>query len=167
MYKFICIYICVYIYIYIYVCVCTYISIFVYIYSYIYIHIYIHIHTYIYMCIYIYIYMYIHIYSGTRGDVPRLQQSRVTFFFFFITLKPRVKWYKSLWALNTSPPRNRCTLTSHGLGFRSVALGPGLRSVPSSGFSRQVLLPCWVYSLIPIPWIQHTGAPKLNSGVRG
>ena len=31
------------------------------------------------------------------------------FFFFFIPLKPRVEWYKSLWALNTSPPRNRCT----------------------------------------------------------
>ena len=30
-------------------------------------------------------------------------------FFFFIALKPRVELYKSLWALNTSPPRNRCT----------------------------------------------------------
>jgi len=28
-------------------------------------------------------------------------------FFFFITLKPRVEWYKSLWASNTRPPRNR------------------------------------------------------------
>ena len=27
--------------------------------------------------------------------------------FFFITLQPRVEWYTSLWALNTSPPRNR------------------------------------------------------------
>jgi len=31
------------------------------------------------------------------------------FLFFFITLKPRVECYQSLWALNTSPPRNRCT----------------------------------------------------------
>ena len=29
------------------------------------------------------------------------------FLLFFITLKPRVEWYKSLCALNTSPPRNR------------------------------------------------------------
>ena len=29
------------------------------------------------------------------------------FSFFFITLKPRVESYKSLRALNTSPPRNR------------------------------------------------------------
>ena len=28
------------------------------------------------------------------------------FFFFFNTLMPRVEWYKSLCALNTSPPRN-------------------------------------------------------------
>ena len=34
--------------------------------------------------------------------------------FFFITLEPRVEWYTSLWALNTSPPRNRFTF----LGFR-------------------------------------------------
>ena len=35
-----------------------------------------------------------------------------TFFFFFlftVTLTHRVESYKSLWALNTSPPRNRCT----------------------------------------------------------
>ena len=31
------------------------------------------------------------------------------FFFFFITLEPRVDRYTSLRALNTSPPRNRCT----------------------------------------------------------
>ena len=31
------------------------------------------------------------------------------FFFFFITLKPRVEWCKSLCALNTIPPRNRFT----------------------------------------------------------
>ena len=31
------------------------------------------------------------------------------FFFFFISLKPRVESFKSLWALNTSPPRNRFT----------------------------------------------------------
>ena len=30
-------------------------------------------------------------------------------FFFFITLKPWVEWCKSLWASNTSPPRNRFT----------------------------------------------------------
>ena len=28
------------------------------------------------------------------------------FSFFFITLEPRVDWYKSLWALSTSPPWN-------------------------------------------------------------
>jgi len=32
-------------------------------------------------------------------------------FFFFITLKPRVEWCTSLWALTTSPPWNR---SSHG-----------------------------------------------------
>jgi len=32
-----------------------------------------------------------------------------SFFFFFITLEPRVERYKSLWSLNTSPPRNRLT----------------------------------------------------------
>ena len=30
-------------------------------------------------------------------------------FFFCITLEPRVEWYTSPWALNTSPPRNRLT----------------------------------------------------------
>jgi len=29
--------------------------------------------------------------------------------FFFMSLQPRVEWYTSLWALNTSPPRNRFT----------------------------------------------------------
>ena len=35
------------------------------------------------------------------------------FFFFFITLEPRVEWYNNLWALNTSPPRSSvwCTRT--------------------------------------------------------
>ena len=27
------------------------------------------------------------------------------FFFFFITLEPAIEWYKSLYALNASPPR--------------------------------------------------------------
>jgi len=36
---------------------------------------------------------------------------RAPFFFFLcITLKPRVEWYKSLWTLNTSLPRNRFKL---------------------------------------------------------
>ena len=33
----------------------------------------------------------------------------VFLFFFLITLQPRAKWYTSLWALNSSPPRNRFT----------------------------------------------------------
>ena len=33
----------------------------------------------------------------------------VFFFFFVITLGLGVEWYKSLWALNTSPPRKRFT----------------------------------------------------------
>jgi len=46
---------------------------------------------------------------------------------FFITLKPRVERYKSLCALNTSPPRNRLTFTLMGylrnlFDFRCVVL---------------------------------------------
>ena len=36
-------------------------------------------------------------------------QGKPATFFFFVTLEPRVEWYQSLCALNTSPPRNHCT----------------------------------------------------------
>ena len=46
-----------------------------------------------------------------RFRIMFVSESRPTLslFFFFITLKPTVEWYKSLWALHTSPQRNRFT----------------------------------------------------------
>ena len=41
--------------------------------------------------------------------MDRLHVTSFFFFFFCITLKPRVEWYKSLWALTMRPPRNRFT----------------------------------------------------------
>ena len=43
-----------------------------------------------------------------RVDWSRSPQSGTVSFFLFTNLKRRVEWYKSLWALNTSPPRNHC-----------------------------------------------------------
>ena len=38
-----------------------------------------------------------------------MHETRACFFFLLITLKPRVEWYNNLWALHTSPHRNRPT----------------------------------------------------------
>ena len=88
----------------------TYLYVSIYIYVYIYTHIYVYI--YIYICIYIYMYVYPHI-------MPGVEVRRQPSFFFFIILKPRVEWYKSIWALNTSPPRNRCTFLPSSLCGRA------------------------------------------------
>jgi len=56
-----------------------------------------------------------------RAHRPRLPgHGRCRSTFFFITLKPRVECYKSLWALNTSPPRNLFTF----LRSRSTRVPP-------------------------------------------
>ena len=48
--------------------------------------------------------------------ILQMSDTKVFFFFVSINLKPRVEWYKSLWALNTSPPRNRRSTTSWSRG---------------------------------------------------
>ena len=45
---------------------------------------------------------------GLVGNPGLYQKGPHQLFLFYITLKPRVERYKSLRALNTSPPRNRC-----------------------------------------------------------
>jgi len=43
------------------------------------------------------------------GEANGLVLKHALLVFFFITLQPRVEWYTSLWALNTSPARNHFT----------------------------------------------------------
>ena len=42
----------------------------------------------------------------------------INFFFVFATLEPRVEWYESLWASNTSPPRNCFTFLQSSCSLR-------------------------------------------------
>ena len=46
---------------------------------------------------------------GVNPEPSRLRRIALNFFFFFITLQPRVERCTRLCALNTSPPRNHCT----------------------------------------------------------
>jgi len=87
------------------VSLCLSLSLCLYIYTYVYIYIYRYIH--IYICIYIYIYVYIYIYIYICYIYVYIYIRLVQTFSFFITHEPRVEWCKSLWALNTSPLRNR------------------------------------------------------------
>ena len=57
---------------------------------------------------------------------PDIQPLNPNRFFFFITLAPRVEWYMSLPALDTSPPRNRRTFrTLHPMQVGCEAGGGG------------------------------------------
>ena len=63
------------------------------------------------MYIYVYVYIYVHAFTPPHPPRPRLRAAcsigpRSS---FLITLGPRVQWFKSLCALNTSPLRNRFT----------------------------------------------------------
>ena len=67
---------------------------------------------------------------GAKKSAPGVWRvTRHSGFFFFITLEPRVEWYTSLWALNTSPPRYRFTFRPgscswiENSGFRTTSSG--------------------------------------------
>ena len=77
---------------------------------------------------------------------PSLQNEAFFFLLFLITLDPRVDRYRSLWALTTSPPRNRCTFLQSSCYFientRQPQRGPrrwlGRRGPSRLGGSRSV-----------------------------
>jgi hypothetical protein len=60
-------------------------------------------------------------------------------FFFFITLEPRVQWYKSVWASNTGPLRN--TVENIGANYTQQGNHQVLHQRDRKGFLERALYP--------------------------
>ena len=76
---------------------------------------------------------------------------RGVFFFFFITLEPRVERYKSLWALNTSPPRKEISRQLLGDVIRDV-ISSGQVFIMDTISHRNLELPSQIRLVASMPW---------------